>query len=162
MFRKYTMRNHLKASSNLRGSCGARSKADAREVPVVLQERSAECGLACLLMVLASNGTDASIEALRKRGIVGPNGTSALSLIRVAKSYGLRSVGVSAPLGNIGRLPLPAILHWRFNHYVVLVKCRKRRYEIIDPSFGRMWVDLKTLDAYFTGVALLFKRWRSR
>jgi ATP-binding cassette subfamily B protein len=129
----------------------------APRVPIILQRQTADCGAACLAMVLAAHGKQVQTEEIHRLMKLGPQGVDAHTLLKVAQRFGLRGRGVAVDLSALQQLPLPAILHWRNSHYVVLVAWRKKSAEIIDPSLGRTKLDARQFGAAFSGTALLFE-----
>jgi len=128
-----------------------------RRVPYVAQMEMAECGAACLAMVLGAYGHHVSLPELRRACGVSRDGASALSVVRAAQTFGLQASGrkVDDPR-ELELLQLPAILHWDFNHFVVLERLGPRDAFIVDPRFGRTRVSLRELGERFTGVVLVF------
>jgi len=127
-----------------------------KRVPYVAQLEVADCGAACLSMVLAYYGSHVPLE--RTRTVVGTNrGTDALSIIRGAEQFGLRGRGVKVDLNDLQHLPTGSILHWGFNHFVVLERLHRRAVDIVDPGHGRRRIPLDKFRRQFTGVALVFE-----
>ena len=123
-------------------------------VPVILQSRRAECGLAAIAMIARHFGHDLDLTALRRRfGDVRPD---LRSLLDVADSLGLIGRPLRLGLAETGRLRLPALLHWEFDHFVVLVKVGRRRIVVHDPAAGRRVLERGEFGAAFTGVAVEF------
>ncbi len=84
-------------------------------------------------------------------------GVDAWKLLRCAAHYGLTGKGVAGSARAIRRVPLPAVLHWRKNHFVVLVRWNKDgTAEIIDPAKGRETQGPRKFAANFSGTALRF------
>jgi ABC-type bacteriocin/lantibiotic exporter with double-glycine peptidase domain len=131
---------------------GKRSK----RVPYVQQMEAADCGAACLAMVLGYYGKSVSLD--RVRTAAGTNrGTDALGIVRAAEQFGMRGRGVQLELPDLHFLPSGTILHWGFNHFVVLDRVRRKWVDIVDPAYGRRKVPMDRFRRYFTGVALLFE-----
>lgn len=126
----------------------------ARPVPVVLQHESTECGLACLAMIAAFHGRHAPLEQLRKQGCSDGRGATLGDLMQAAERMQLTSRPLRVALSELHRLRLPAVLHWRMNHFVVLVRRGRRRYLVHDPARGRRNVTRREFIESFTGVAL--------
>lgn len=126
--------------------------------PTVLQMEAAECGAACLAMILAYHGRWVPLEELRVLCGVSRNGSNALDLIRAGKSLGLEGRGLRREPERLADLALPAIIHWNFYHFVVLEGMADGLARINDPAGGRREVSLAELSQAFTGVVLEFKR----
>ncbi|MDX2201307.1 MAG: cysteine peptidase family C39 domain-containing protein [Hyphomicrobiaceae bacterium] len=125
-------------------------------VPVVLQMEAAECGAACLAMVLGAHGRQVSLEEARIACATSRDGVDAARLIEAGVSFGLAGHGLRREPADLAELPLPAVLHWNFDHFVVLERVARRGYLIVDPAVGRRWVDRTELGRSFTGVVLAF------
>lgn len=122
--------------------------------PVILQSRRTECGLAALTMIANHFGHDLDLTAMRRRfGELSPD---LRSLLSIADSLGLIGRPLRLGLGDMRRLSLPAVLHWEFDHFVVLVKVGRRGVVIHDPASGRRALDWKAFGSAFTGVAVEF------
>jgi ABC-type bacteriocin/lantibiotic exporter with double-glycine peptidase domain len=131
---------------------GARS----RRVPCIRQLESADCGAACLAMVLAHHGGAVPLD--RVRAATGTHrGTDALGILNGAEHLGLRGRGVRLDMDGLRYLPRAAILHWDFNHFVVLDRVRRDAVDIVDPAHGRRTVPMEHFRKHFTGVALVFE-----
>jgi ATP-binding cassette subfamily B protein len=129
----------------------------ARCVPLVVQTTSTDCGAACLAMVLSAFGREAPLRKIREAMGIVRDGVTAQQIVRAARAFGLRGQGVRAELSALKDLPLPAILHWDFQHFVVLAKVSKKKAEILDPAGRRFEVTFEELSGSFTGVALVFE-----
>ncbi|MFD4840413.1 peptidase domain-containing ABC transporter [Achromobacter sp. NPDC058515] len=125
-----------------------------RRVPRLLQTEAAECGLACVGMIAGFHGHHQSLAALRGRFPVSLKGATLATLIHVASQLGLASRPVKVSLGALSHLKLPCILHWEFNHFVVLTSINARSATLIDPASGTRKCSISELSASFTGVAL--------
>ncbi len=125
--------------------------------PLVIQEEAAECGLAALAIVLGHHGVHVGLETLRRRMGTVRNGATArdLAALAAASGFSLRAARIAPE--RFGRLELPVILHWRFNHFVVLEAVEPGRIRINDPAGGPRWLGADEIDEDFTGVALLLR-----
>ena len=127
------------------------------KVPVIMQMEALECGAASLAMVLAHFGKWVPIEKVRSDCGVSRDGTTAAQIYRSAQSYGLN---VRANRYSVEQLrekcAFPAIIHWDFNHFVVLRGFKGGRAEINDPARGAVSIPLPEFDASFTGICLEF------
>ena len=122
--------------------------------PVVLQTEAAECGLACLVMLLGHFGTTTDLATLRGRYGAMPQGMTVAELVRVAASEQLATRPLRVELDEMSKLRVPCILHWDLGHFVVLHEMRGERCVIIDPAQGERRVSRAELSARFSGVAL--------
>ncbi len=125
-----------------------------RRLPVILQTEAAECALACLAMVAHYHGCRIELAALRRRFPISLKGTTLAALVDIARRLELETRAVRLELDDLGRLRRPCILHWRFNHFVVLKRVGPRRATIHDPATGARTLPLRELSEAFTGVAL--------
>ena len=122
-----------------------------------MQLESADCGVACLGMVLAHYGCWPPIEVLREQCQVGRDGSTLEDLAIVARKHGMQATGRSCRVEQLINHPLPIILFWAFNHFVVLERIENNRYYINDPDLGRRVVSRKVFNRDFTGVALIIE-----
>src|SRR5262249_52149042 len=113
-----------------------------------------ECGAASLAMVLAHYGLWVPLEQLRVYCGVSRDGTKASNILKAARRFGLSAKGFRKEPDTISELPMPSIIHWKFNHFVVLERLDDKRAYINGPAVGRRWVDLAEFDSSFTGVVL--------
>jgi ABC-type bacteriocin/lantibiotic exporter with double-glycine peptidase domain len=129
-----------------------------RRVPVVHQMEMAECGAACLAMVLGFHGRHVPLPEMREACAVTRDGANAYNLLGAARRNGLdaKALKLEHP-EELRRLPLPAILHWDFNHFVVLEEAGRETLAIVDPNGGRQVVSLREAGRRFTGIVLCFK-----
>jgi len=127
------------------------------KVPVILQMESTECGAACLCMVMAYYKKWVTLEKMRSDCNVSRDGSNAGHLVKTARNYGFKSAGYRCGIKSIKEMNLPAIIHWGFNHFVVLCGFRNDYAVINDPACGRIKVSLKEFDEYFTGIVLTFE-----
>ncbi len=106
--------------------------------PLVRQRDAKQCGIACLAMVSRYWGRKLSLEELERVCTVTREGVSMLAISRTASELGLENVTVKLTLQRLGEIPLPCILHWKQNHFVVLYKVSKngKRFYIADPGKG--------------------------
>ena len=110
--------------------------------PLVLQSEAAECGLACLAMVAAHFGYRTDLATLRSRHSVSLKGTTLTHLMAFASQLNLSSRPLRLDMESVGKLQLPAILHWDLNHFVVLTEVRRQSVVILDPARGRVRLPL--------------------
>jgi ABC-type bacteriocin/lantibiotic exporter with double-glycine peptidase domain len=130
---------------------------DRRRVPVVQQLSAAECGAACLTMVLGYFGKTMPLEEVRELCAADRDGVNALTLLNAASLCGLRGRGVKIEIDQLELLERGTILHWQFNHFVVFEQLRAGAVDVVDPALGRRRIPLETFRKQFTGVALLLE-----
>jgi len=123
-------------------------------VPSVLQMEATECGAASLAMVLAHHGRHESLETLRVACGVARDGSTARNLVAAARGFGLRTRALRCDVDALMGLALPVIVHWRFNHFVVVEGRSRRGWYLNDPSGGPRLCSLDEFDESFTGVAI--------
>ncbi|KUF08757.1 cysteine peptidase family C39 domain-containing protein [Pseudoponticoccus marisrubri] len=132
-------------------------RAPRQRVPTIMQQESAECGAACLAMVLARFGRWVSLEALRKACQVSRDGTNSANLLRAARGFGLEAQGLRRDIDALPGAGGPLILFWNFNHFVVLERITRSGAWINDPATGPRFVTPEEFDRSYTGVALAFR-----
>ncbi len=123
-------------------------------LPVILQADRAECGLACLAMVAGFYGHHATLRELRARFRMSMRGATVRKLHDCAQQMGLNCRAVRAELEELKQLRAPSILHWEFDHFVVLKSVNRRGLSIVDPAMGTRRLSLEEASGRFTGVAL--------
>ena len=128
------------------------------KVPIVMQMEALECGAASLAMILAYYGKWIPLEQVRLDCGVSRDGSNARNILRAARSYGLTAKGYRYEpemLRKEGKFP--CIIHWNFNHFVVLDGFRGNKAVLNDPAKGTYTVSMKTFDESFTGICLFFE-----
>lgn len=108
------------------------------KVPVVMQMEALECGAASLCMILAYHGKWLPLEQVRTDCGVSRDGSSAKNVIKAARAYGLKAEGYRMEPSAICDMILPAIIHWNFNHFVVLNGFKKDKVVLNDPAGVRL------------------------
>ena len=126
--------------------------------PIVLQTHAAECGAACLGSVLAYFGRWVPLAELRERCEVSRDGSSAASIARASRHYGLECNGLNVRAGQLKKLQLPLIVFWQFSHFVVVEGLDGKNFFLNDPSTGRRRLSAGEFDKGYSGIALRFKR----
>src|SRR5665811_467678 len=125
-----------------------------RRVPVLYQLNATECGAACLAMVLGFHGRPTKVAEVRDTTGVGRDGLSAGTMVAAAAEYGLRMKAFSLQPADFARVPLPAIVHWDFEHFVVVERWSAKAITIVDPGTGRRTISPQEFSDRFTGVVL--------
>ena len=125
-----------------------------RRVPEILQFEVNECGTCCLAMVLSYFGNWIALDHIR--GLCGANrdGISAGSLVRGAKQLNMSVKGFGPEVHELVELPMPQILFWNFNHFIVLEKIQGDDIDIVDPAVGRRRLRFHELEEGYCGVTL--------
>ena len=128
------------------------------KVPVVMQMEALECGAASLAMILAYYDKWIPLEQVRSDCGVSRDGSNAANVLRAARSYGMIAKGYRyepEELKKYGKFP--CIVHWNFNHFVVLNGFKKDKAVLNDPAKGNYTVSMKVFDESFTGICLMFE-----
>lgn len=127
-------------------------------VPLVMQMEALECGAACLSMILAYHGKWLSLEKVRADCGVSRDGSNAKNIAKAAQSHGLKVKAYKyEPEDLHSSGTFPCIIHWNFNHFVVLCGFEKNKAVINDPARGRIVVSENEFDEAFTGICLCFE-----
>lgn len=128
------------------------------KVPVVMQMEALECGAASLTMILAYYGKWIPLEQVRADCGVSRDGSNAKNVLRAARSYGLKAQGYRYEPEDLKRDgTFPCIIHWNFNHFVVLNGFKKNKAYLNDPAKGNYAVSMTDFDEAFTGICLMFE-----
>ena len=128
-----------------------------RSLKTVIQSEAAECGLACLTMVVNHYGHNVDLPYMRAMHPISWKGVSLAELYQLATSFSLDARGLAVPkIEDLSNLKLPAILHWSGNHFVVLEAIKGGTYKILDPAVGPREFDKDDMARFFSGVALEF------
>ncbi len=126
-------------------------------VPILQQISMVECGAACLAMMLSYYGRKTTISEVREQCGVGRDGLSALGIVKSARKYGMRVKAVSLEENDFRFVTLPAIVHWEFNHFIVVERWSPKYVEVVDPASGRKRMTAKEFDEGFTGVVIMME-----
>jgi len=127
-------------------------------VPVVMQLEALECGAASLTMIMNYYQKWIPLEQARVDCGVSTDGSSAKNIMVAARSYGMKANAWRLdPEDLLEEGPFPCIIHWGFNHFVVLCGFKGKRAVLNDPARGRVTVEWEEFDREFTGVCLTFE-----
>lgn len=135
--------------------------------PTYIQADSKDCGPTCLKIIAKFYGKVLNIQTLRTLSETNRDGSNLLFLSDAAEKIGFRSLGVKLDLNKLQEAPLPCILHWNKEHYVVLYKIKKNKYYISDPAIGlieyskeeflKFWIGNNSDENTIEGIALLLE-----
>jgi ATP-binding cassette subfamily B protein len=138
--------------------------------PHYLQPDTKDCGPTCLKIISKHYGKTLNIQTLRELSETTREGSNLLNLSEAAESLGFRTLGVKLDLEKLQEAPLPCVLHWNANHYVVLYKLKITKYKvekiyISDPGYGlieytqeefiKRWIGNNADYTTLQGIALL-------
>ena len=123
-------------------------------LPMIMQTEAAECGVACLAMIVGYHGQPCEITELRRRLSVSLKGTSLKHLVGMTERLGFAARPLRLELDELRQLSTPCILHWDLHHFVVLAKVTGDAIVIHDPAVGLRRLPMAAVSRHFTGVAL--------
>lgn len=126
-------------------------------IPVLYQMAAVECGAACLAMILSYYGRKTSVSEVRDRCHVGRDGLSALDIVKAARTYNLRVRAVTVRENSLKRVTLPAIIHWEFNHFMIVERYTEKWVDVVDPALGRRRLSHEEFLDGFTGIAIMLE-----
>ena len=128
------------------------------KVPVIMQMEALECGAACLAMIMAYYEKWVPLEQVRIDCGVSRDGSNARNVLVAARSYGFAANGYRFELEDFKKNgQFPCIIHWNFNHFVVLNGFQKSKAVLNDPARGTYSVSMEEFDKAFTGICLMIE-----
>ena len=138
-----------------------------KSFPFYIQPDSKDCGPTCLKIIAKHHGKTLNIQTLRSLSETTREGSNLLTLSDAAEKIGFRTLGVKLSLKKLKEAPLPCILHWNNNHYIVLYKIKKNKYYVSDPAHGlleyneeeflKFWIGNNATNETEEGIALLLE-----
>jgi ATP-binding cassette subfamily B protein len=127
-----------------------------RKFPHVWQIDEMDCGAASLAIICRHYGKAVSLARIRQLSHTSLDGTSLRAICQAANELGLAARAVKASSANLTQMPLPAIVHWDGNHWVVLYDVDENHVRVSDPASGRRRLTRAEFDAKWSGYAALF------
>ena len=136
--------------------------------PFYHQHDSMDCGPACLRMIASFHGKEYTLQDLRNRSYIDKEGVSLQGISEAAESIGYRTMGVKIPftdkpdLPSLAEAPLPVIVHWNQNHFVVVYRISKNYVWIADPGSAKHKLPVEEFKNHWIsdhdrGIALLLE-----
>ena len=128
------------------------------KVPMIMQMEALECGAACLTMVMAYYSKWIPLEQVRYDCGVSRDGSNAKNVLLAARNYGFEAKGYRFEPESLKKEgEFPCIIHWNFNHFVVLDGFKGNKAVLNDPARGEVSVSMKEFDEAFTGIVLMIE-----
>lgn len=120
----------------------------------VAQKDAMQCGVACLAMVCRYYGLALGVDDIELLCPACRDGVSMLGLSETASALGLKNAAARMDAGKLSQLPMPCILHWNQNHFVVLYKVsgNGRYFHVADPAIGCVRYDAREFAAQWAGA----------
>ena len=131
-----------------------KSKQQQVKTPSILQMEAVECGAASLSIILAYYGLWVPLENMREECGVNRDGVSAGNILRAARGRGCKATGYRWPASMLRKAKYPLLLHWEFNHFVVLEGIKDDKVYINDPAVGHRVIPYNDFTGSYTGIAL--------
>jgi ABC-type bacteriocin/lantibiotic exporter with double-glycine peptidase domain len=128
-----------------------------RKITPQLQMNEVECGAACLAMVISYYGRQTRVAEISNRYGIGRDGMTARNIVKGARDYGMRVRAISMKNNDFRLIQLPAIVHWQFNHFLVVEKWTPEYVDVLDPAIGRKRLTASEFDDGFTGVVIMME-----
>ncbi|MEO5775455.1 MAG: peptidase domain-containing ABC transporter [Flavobacterium sp.] len=138
-----------------------------KKFPFYKQADSKDCGATCLKIIAKHYGKTLNIQTLRLLSETTREGSNLVNISGAAEAFGFKTLGIKINLEQLLEAPLPCILHWNKNHFVVLYKIKKGKFYISDPGFGlleysedefiKFWIGNNTDKTIKEGITLLME-----
>ena len=128
----------------------------ARKIDFIMQIDEMDCGAASLAMICRHFGRKVSLARIRQLCHTATDGTSLKALVRAATELGLAARALKVSLRNLPMIPLPAIVHWEGNHWLVLYDVAGQFVRVADPELGLRKLPRREFETKWTGYAALF------
>jgi ATP-binding cassette, subfamily B, bacterial CvaB/MchF/RaxB len=125
-----------------------------KTLPVIYSTEAAECGLACVAMVGRYYGHHINLNGIREKYPFSISGVALGNLIRLANKLGFGTRALKVEMSALGKVKMPAILHWDLSHFVVLKSITRSGIIIHDPASGKRTLTAAEFSKHFTGVLL--------
>ena len=126
------------------------------KTPTVYQMEATECGAAALKMVMGYYGNHIPLEQMRIETGVSRNGCNGKNIMLAAMKFGMETHAFKKDTEALLKMPVPCIIHWNFNHFVVWEGKKGKNYYINDPAVGRRKLTFEDIDSCFTGIVITF------
>jgi ATP-binding cassette subfamily B protein len=127
-----------------------------RKIDHITQIDEMDCGAASLGMICRHFGRKVSLARIRQLCHTATDGTSLKAITRAATELGLAARALKVSLRNLPMMPLPAIVHWEGNHWIVLYNVDEQFVRVADPALGLRKIPRREFEAKWTGYAALF------
>ena len=131
------------------------SRLHKKRVPYVEQMQQTECGLCCATMLLRYYRGKDRITTIREYLEAGRDGLKLSFIAQYLKSRGMETAIYKAGIDSLSQLPLPAVIFWNNEHFVVLESIKKDTYIIVDPAFGRRKIDRETMEQSYSDIIMI-------
>ncbi|WP_349655070.1 cysteine peptidase family C39 domain-containing protein [Paenibacillus sp. G2S3] len=122
--------------SPIKGQIKSKPAKPWRRLPFILQQSEMDCGPTCISMICKYYGAAVPINYIKSNMQLSRSGTSLQDLQESARSLGFEAEGIRGTLANLTDIQLPAIAHWKGNHYIVVYRVTKKHVYVADPAIG--------------------------